>query len=248
MKIGIITAMPEETQAVVRVIVGAKKTLIGTLTVRQGVLAGHDVVIVEAGMGFDNAAAAAEKLVRVADPEMIISVGYCGGVSAGLQVGDIVVATGLTIVSEKELEEVSVEIPAVSRNFVARQAAEGHRVFGGLFASTTTIMPKSTLAALLSPKAPFPVVEMESAAIAIIAVENGIPFSAVRAVSDPFDEELGFSLDEFCDGQMRIRIPKVLLTIACKPRIIPQLIRLARNSRVAGASLSRAMERFLAMV
>jgi adenosylhomocysteine nucleosidase len=89
---------------------------------------------------------------------------------------------------------------------------------------------------------------MESAAIAIVAVENGIPFCGIRAVSDPFDEELGFSLDEFCDQRMRIRIPRVLLTIARKPRIIPQLIRLARNSRVAGASLSQAVERFLSVL
>jgi adenosylhomocysteine nucleosidase len=107
-------------------------------------------------------------------------------------------------------------------------------------------MLKSRLAARLPSAAPYPVVEMESAAIAIIAVENGIPFCGIRAVSDPFDEELGFSLDEFCDKKMRIRIPKVLLAIARKPRIIPQLFRLSRNSRVAAESLSQAVGRFLA--
>lgn len=248
MKIGIITAMPEETQSVIRAIAGARKAQIGGLAVRHGSLAGHEIVIVEAGMGFNNAATAADKLVHAFRPDMIISVGFCGGVSAELHVGDIVVATGLIIVSEKECEAVPVEITAASRNFVVRQTAEGHRVFGGLFASTPVIMRKSRLAVLLSADAPYPVVEMESAAIAIIAVENGIPFAGIRSVSDAFDEELGFSLDEFCDKRMRIRIPKVLLTIARKPRIIPQLIRLARNSRIAGASLSQAVERFLAVM
>jgi adenosylhomocysteine nucleosidase len=109
-------------------------------------------------------------------------------------------------------------------------------------------MRKSRLAALLPADAPFPVVEMESAAVAQLAGENGIPFVGMRTVSDPFDEELGFSLAEFCDDRMRIRIPKVLLTVARRPRIIPQLIRLARNSRVAAASLSQAVELFLAVV
>lgn len=248
MKIGIITAMPEETQSVVRALAGAKKALIGRLAVQQGNLAGHDVVIVEAGMGFDNAARTAEKLIQQVGPDMIISAGFCGGVSAELLVGDIVVATGLTIVSEKNLDHVPVEIPAYCKNFVVRQAAEGRRVFAGLFASTAAIMQKTQVAALLPADAPFPVVEMESAAIAIVAVENGIPFCGIRAVSDPFDEELGFSLDEFCDDRMRIRILKVLLTVARKPRIIPQLIRLARNSRVAAATLSQAVERFLAVL
>jgi adenosylhomocysteine nucleosidase len=240
--------MPEETQAVVRAIGGAKKELIGGIAVQQGSLAGHDVVIAEAGMGFANAARTAEKLVHAVRPDMIVSAGFCGGVSVELLVGDIVVATELTIVSEKNLDHVPVEIPAFCKNFVVRQAAEGHRVFGGLFASTPNIMQKSQVAALLPVDAPFPVVEMESAAIAIVAVENNITFTGIRAVSDPFDEELGFSLDEFCDERMRIRIPKVLLTICRKPRIIPQLIRLARNSRVAGASLSQAVERFLSVV
>lgn len=245
MKIGIITAMPEETKSVVRSVSGAKHELIGKLTVRHGSLAGHEIVIVEAGMGFDNAATAADKLILAARPDMIISAGLCGGISAELQVGDIVVATGLTIVSKDLREDVPVEIPAACRNFVVRQAAEGRRVFGGLFASTPVIMQKSRLSALLPPDAPYPVVEMESAAIAIVAVEYGIPFAGIRAVSDPLDEELGFSLEEFCDDRMRIRIPKVLLTIARKPRIIPQLIRLAGNSRIAGASLAQTLERFL---
>jgi adenosylhomocysteine nucleosidase len=248
MKIGIITAMPEETLAVVRAIGGASKVQIGKLAVQQGQLAGHEIVLVEAGMGFINAARMAERLVHNVDPEMIISLGFCGGIATELRVGDIVVATGLTIVSEKKLDRVPVEFPAICKNFVVRQAAEGQRVFGGLFASTAVIMQKSQVATLLPFDAPFPVVEMESAAIAIVAVENGIPFCGIRSVSDPLDEELGFSLDEFCDQQMRIRIPRVLLTIVRKPRIIPQLIRLTRNSRVAGASLSQAIEHFLAIV
>lgn len=248
MKIGIITAMPEETLSVSMAIGAVKKTRSDSLAVWQGALAGHEIVIVEAGMGFKNASTAAEKLVQEVHPDMIISAGYCGGISMELQVGDIAVATGLTIVSDNSTKTVPVEFPAATRDFVARQAAAGHRVFGSLFASTETIMQKSRLAALLEADAPFPVVEMESAAIAMVALENGIPFCGIRAVSDPFDEELGFSLAEFCDDRMRIRIPKVLLTIARKPRIIPQLIRLARNSRVAGASLKHAMVRFLVAV
>lgn len=248
MKIGIITAMPEETQAVVRALGGTKKKLAGRLSVQQGRLAGHEIVIVEAGMGFYNAATAAENLVREARPDMIISAGFCGGIKAGLLVGDAVLATGLLKVSEERLQEVPVTIAAAGREFAARQAAEGTRVFGGLFATTATIMQKSRLAALLPPDVPFPVVEMESSAIAVVAAENGIPFVGLRTVSDPFDEELGFSLDEFCDDRMRIRIPRVLLTIVRKPRIIPQLIRLARNSRIAAASLRQAVERLLTVV
>ena len=248
MKIGIITAMPGETRAITRALPHTQKMRMGGLAVQQAQVSGHELTIVEAGMGFDNATAAARQLIGELRPDLMISAGFCGGISAELQVGDAVVAIGVTIVSEGGLQEVPVTISPVSRVFVSRQGDEGSRVFAGLFATTPAIMQKTQLAALLPTDAPYPVVEMESAAIALLAGENGIPFVGLRTVSDPVDEELGFALYEFCDKRMRIRIPRVLLTVARKPRIIPQLIRLAGNSRVAAASLSQTFKRFLAVM
>jgi len=248
MKIGIITAMPEETGAIVRALKQTQKMQMGGLAVQRAQVFGHEIFITEAGMGFANATLAARQLISELHPDLMVSAGFCGGISAELQVGDAVVATALMIVSESGLKEVPVTIAESSGVFVTRQAAEGCRVFAGLFASTATIMQKTSLAALLPPHSPSPVVEMESAAVAMLAGENKIPFVGLRTVSDPFDEELGFALDEFCDDRMRIRIPKVFMTVARKPCIIPQLIRLARNSRVAAASLSQAVERFLAIM
>jgi adenosylhomocysteine nucleosidase len=248
MKIGIITAMPEETRAIVRALKQTRIKRVDGRRVHHAQFSGHEILIAEAGMGFTNATTAARRLICEPRPDLVISAGFCGGISGELQVGDAVVATGLTIVSENGLEEVPVTIAEISRVFVSRLADQGHRVYAGLFASTTAIMPKSRLAALLPPDAPYPVVEMESAAIAMVAAENGIHFVGLRTVSDPSDEELGFTLDEFCDQRMRIRIPRVLLTVVRKPRIIPQLIRLARNSRVAAASLSQAVERLLSVM
>jgi adenosylhomocysteine nucleosidase len=248
MKIGIITAMSEETQAIVRALQHAQKIRTGGRTMYQAQLCGHEIIVAEAGMGFANATEGARRFMGELRPDLVISAGFCGGISAELQVGDAVVTSGLTVVSEGGLKEVPATIPSICRDFVSRQGDEGQRVFSGLFVSTTAIMQKDRLAALLPANTPNPVVEMESAAIALVAAENSIPFIGLRTVSDPFDEELGFSLDEFCDQRMRIRIPKVLLTVARKPRIIPQLFRLARNSRDAAASLSQSMEQLLSVL
>jgi adenosylhomocysteine nucleosidase len=248
MKISIITAMPAETEAVVRALKQRQKIHAGITAAQRAHFSEHELTITEAGMGFSNATETARRIIAELRPDLIVSAGLCGGIAEELRVGDAVVSTGLMIVSDNSFQDVSVTIPTVSRDFVSRQAGEGRRVFGGLFATTSAIRQKSRLATLLPPGAPYPVVDMESAAIALLAGENGIPFIGLRTVSDPFDEELGFSLDEFCDGRMRIRIPKVLLTIARKPQVIPQLIRLARNSRVAAASLSLNFERLLSVM
>jgi adenosylhomocysteine nucleosidase len=140
-------------------------------------------------------------------------------------------------------------LSSIGQTFVARQAAIGKRVVGGVFVSTSTLTSKRRLAGMLSGQYPNPVVEMESGAIAIIAAENNIPLLAIRAVSDSAAEELGFSLDEFYDPDMRrIRPHKVLLTALRKPRIIPQLVRLTFSSRRAAESITAAFSRLFLLL
>ena len=88
---------------------------------------------------------------------------------------------------------------------------------------------------------------METWAIAQIAAREEIPLLAIRAISDAAEEELGFSISEFTDNEMNIRICKILGTIARKPWIIPQLIRLAGNSRIAGRNLAVVIKELLVM-
>lgn len=247
MEIAIITAMPEEFRAAEACLGTGKAMRLGRLRAKKFQLRMHDVLLVESGMGFDNAARAAGTIISEAAPDLLISAGFCGGIAAELRVGDVVVAKKMVVVSENGIEDLPVETPAAGLNLVARQAAGGERIFGGTFAGTAVITSKTKLSGLLSGY-PCPVAEMESAAIALIAAENRIPLIAIRSVSDPADEELGFSLDEFCDSSLRIRPGRVLLTILRKPRIIPQLVRLAGNSRVAARSLTSALEKLLPLL
>lgn len=244
MKIGIITAMPEEYRAVAAGLGAVTAISLGNLRAGRSISAGYEFLVVESGMGFDNAARAAEALISDDCPDLLISTGFCGGIDPELQAGDVVVAERIIIANAEGFEEIPVLFSVIGQNFVARQAGEGERTVGGGFVSTPVITSKARLAAMLSGSCQNQVVEMESGAVANIAAENNIPLLAIRAVSDIAEEELGFSLDEFCDpGLRRIRISKVLLTILRKPHIIPQLLRLSRSSRRAAESLTAALSR-----
>lgn len=247
MQIAIITAMPEEFRAAESCLGAGTSLRLGCLKAKKFQFRTHDILLVESGMGFDNAARAAVEIIREAAPDLLISAGFCGGIAEELRVGDVVVAKRMVIVSETDIEELPIETPAAALNFVTHQTAIGARIFGGTFAGTSVITAKAKLAVMLSDYH-CPVVEMESAAIALIAAENKIPLIAIRSVSDPAEEELGFSLDEFCDSRLRISPLRVLLTILRKPRIIPQLVRLAGNSRIAAKSLTAAMEQLLPLL
>ena len=249
MKIGIITAMPEEFRAVANGLGAATAMQFGMFRTGRFSSAGHEFLLVESGVGFDNAARAAEMLIRDGHPDLLVSAGFCGGIAPELQAGDVVVAKNIIIANETGFEEIPVLFSSIGQIFVARQEAIGKRIVGGAFVSTPAIMSKRRLAGMLSGQYPNPVVEMESGAIAIIAAENNIPLLAIRAVSDSASEELGFSLDEFCDPDMRrIRPYKVLLTALRKPRIIPQLVRLSCSSRRAAESITATFSRLFPLL
>ena len=247
MKIAVITAMSEEFRAVAACFTAGGVTAAGAPETVRYQVGAHQFVVVESGVGFDNAARAVEKLIHDERPDLLISTGFCGGVAPELQTGDVVVAKKIIVAGEGGFEEIPAGLSPVGLNFVALEAADGKRTVGGTFVSTAAITSKALLAAMLPDCYPTPVVEMESGAIAIIAAEQGIPLLAIRAVSDAADEELGFSLDEFCDADMRRILPyKVLLTVLRKPRIIPQLVRLSRSSRRAAENLTAALSRLFA--
>jgi adenosylhomocysteine nucleosidase len=249
MKIGIITAMPEEFRAV-KISLGTTSALqSGVSGIEHFSAGGHEFLLVQSGMSFTNAAGAAEMLIHNEHPNLLISTGFCGAIMPDLQVGDVVVAEQIVIAGARGLEEVPVQLSGIGKTFAARQAIEGNRVFGGTFVSTPVIMSKKSLATLMAEHFTNLVVEMESAAVAIVAAENNIPLLAIRAVSDAAAEELQFSLNEFCAADMRrILMHKILLTILKKPRIISQLFRLSRSSRTAAESLTAAFTRLFPLL
>lgn len=235
MKIGIITAMPEEAQAILKNAEGLQKSKHGERSVFQCRIAGHDVTLVEAGMGMLNAGWAATALA-VQAPELIISAGFGGGVLPGLKVGDVIVAEQILHWTGTDFELVKAWMYAPENISLPVR---------GCFITSDGILNKRALTELLPGSINRPVVEMESAAVARVAAEYNIPFLGLRAISDPWDEELGFNISDFCDAKMRIHPLKVLTTIMRSPRITPQLVRLARTSRIAAKNLSTAMKQLL---
>ncbi len=166
MNIGIITAMPEEFRAVADCLGEATAVQLGACRAVRFTSAGHEFLLVESGVGIDNAARAAEMLICDGPPDLLISTGFCGGVAPELRAGDVVVAKHIVIAKEGGFDEIPVLLSSIGRTFVERQAAGGERVVDGTFVTTAAITSKRDLAGLLPGHYPGPVVEMESGAIA----------------------------------------------------------------------------------
>jgi adenosylhomocysteine nucleosidase len=91
MTIGILCAIPEETQALGAAWQVHESTRIGDATFYHGQLAGRDVVLVECGIGKVNAAFAATILCEVFKCRKLVFSGIAGGLDPALHVGDVVI-------------------------------------------------------------------------------------------------------------------------------------------------------------
>jgi adenosylhomocysteine nucleosidase len=243
--IGLVAAMNEEIQPLLRHSGKYTRENVAGFNLYLFTIQGRNAALIESGIGAARAADATGILINAAAPGIIINFGFAGAVLAGPTVGDVVIANRLLFFKERLFIEQTGLSPDLSAELASllEKSCSGRdfRIHRGTFVTTGEIVAKRRLAGLLPAGIINPVVEMETTAVARIAARADIPLVAIRGVSDGADEELGFSIEEFTDREMNIRAWKVLRTVAVKPRIIPQLFRLARNSKKAGENLAIAL-------
>lgn len=243
--IGLIAAMPEEIRPLLRRIGPVTREKLGAFKSYRFSGNTREIRLIESGMGPEKSAAATRTLIAAVHPELVVNFGFCGAVTPGLAVGDIVVAERILLNRDRLFSEqpglATAKSDEIAEFLAGILREETFRVSRGTFITAAQIKSKREMAALLPAGTTNPVLEMESAAVALVAAREKVPITALRAVSDGAEEELGFSIEEFADREMNIRLGKVILTVARKPWIMPQLLRLAKNSRRAGESLALAV-------
>lgn len=91
--VGVITILPQETQAVKRVL-GLRRQPIGDLGFYTGTVEGSSVVATMAlSQGQRSATAAYQNLVQYYDPEIVVLTGIGGGFHKNISIGDVLIAT-----------------------------------------------------------------------------------------------------------------------------------------------------------
>ncbi len=87
-------------------------------------------------------------------------------------------------------------------------------------------------------------VDMEAAAIARLAQMRGIPFYAIKGISDSLDAKLP-DFNRFIDEQGRFHTAKFALSSLLRPSYWPSLVRIGENSRKASQSIAETLQAFL---
>lgn len=189
---------------------------------RYGIWNGRAVTAIANGAGWQRAYDAVRAAAAVSSLEAVCSIGFCGALDTALRVGDVVHVT-----------EVRTPNGPVSQTAGGKQLL----VCESVDHIVTTADEKRTLR-----NAGASVVEMEAAGVARAALELGIPFHCVRAVSDLADESFvnDFGAALLPDG--RFSVARLIWGAMGNPVArFAELIRLGRRTALASRNLGEAL-------
>jgi adenosylhomocysteine nucleosidase len=237
MRIALLAAMPGEYRPLLRQLVALRK-LSSDLPPRwSGRILDKDILVVETGIGMRHAAEAVRCMVARYPLDLVLSVGFAGGLSPDLQVGQLLWSRELAVFDEmgKSIE--------LKYRCAAAPAFEDYAASRGIrparFVSVEHLQPKTLLAAITGDTTS--IVEMESGAVAEVAHRHGIPFLGLRSISDTATEDVDLDLDGMVDRRGRVSVPRATWAVLRRPALVPSYRRWAADSRIAGDALTHAL-------
>ena len=203
MTTAIVSAMHEELAAVLALMPDEQVQLAAGREFWVGHLHGQPVVAVLSRIGKVAAATTATVLIERFGVSRIVFTGVAGGLAPGVEVGDIVVADSFLqhdLDASPIFPKYQVPLYGVDR-FAADAGLSGQlaqaaqlalpavRLHRGLVVSGDRFVSTTAESAALQAALPHALaVEMEGAAIAQVCHDYGVPFAAVRTVSDRADD------------------------------------------------------------
>jgi len=211
--IALIAAVPQETELLRRFLSPCEVRSCGRRDLYRGTICGQSAILLHSGVGKANAAAAATTLIEAGRPSLVISIG-CGGAypASGLAVGDLAVASEEIYGDEGVLapggflDMQDLGFPLLQRNGLrlfnrypvsdpllakARAvlepfaAAAGRRLAVGPFVTVSTGSGTDAGARELARRTGGICENMEGAALAQVCALHGLPFLAIRGISNP---------------------------------------------------------------
>ncbi len=161
-------------------------------------------------------------LLTVVDPESIrgvISFGVAGGLDPSLRSGDVVVATEVLAGDTRWAAGLS-----LSDDLIEKLTSGRRRVVRGSLAGAEEVVTGSSCKAALHSETGAAAVDMESHIAAAYAAEAGLPFAALRVISDPAHRALPALARAAIKPNGQIDLVTVLRGIVRNPATVRALV------------------------
>jgi adenosylhomocysteine nucleosidase len=218
-KIGIVAAMEREVWPLVKHWTVTDQEFNG---IQFKFFENDRAVLVCGGIGVEAARRASEALIQLYHPTAVESVGFAGALDPALKVGTVL---------------------GVKRVIDAKDGSRKDAPIGYWTLLTVSqisgVAEKAKLAAAYGAHA----VDMEAAAVGHAAEASGLPFRALKVISDGYDFAMP-CLQEFVDAKGNFRSTEFLVFAAFRPWLWARVFRLAKNSAKARTALCGWLEQY----
>jgi len=161
-------------------------------------------------------------LLTTLDPTSVrgvISFGVAGGLDPSLKSGDIVVATEVMAGDTRWLAGLSLTEAQIASIALGRR-----RVVRGLLAGVEELVAASACKAALHSETGAAAVDMESHIAAAYAAEAGIPFAALRVISDPAHRALPVVARKAIKPNGDLDLVQIMGSVMRNPRSLRALV------------------------
>jgi adenosylhomocysteine nucleosidase len=149
---------------------------------RAGKLHGREVVIVESGVGQKAAARATAEAIKFYQPRWVVSAGFAGGLTDELRRGHIVMADEIASAAGDRL--------AIGLKLDRESLAATKGLHVGRLLTVDALLREPAERRGLAQEHGAIAADMETFAVARVCHTSGVPFLAVRIISDAVDDEL----------------------------------------------------------
>jgi adenosylhomocysteine nucleosidase len=181
-------------------------------------------VAVCSGIGYEAGRRAAQAAVVTYSPELLISAGVAGALVPDLHVGETIFPSIVIDARDSGRHETAIQSTRLADSPLARTLLVSSPVIAGA-------EQKRKLGAAYGAHA----VDMEGAAVAHTAQIHGLPFLAIKSISDELDFELPEMATFIQVG--KFQTARFAVHVAFRPWLWLRVARLARNTRLAAENL-----------
>jgi adenosylhomocysteine nucleosidase len=178
-----------------------------------------------AGAGLEAATRAFAGIEDGGPIDLVISIGWAGALTSELSTGGAHNCAG--VIDARTGERFNCDAGA-----------------GRLWLATSPRVADEPEKRRLASTYPASLVDMEAAAVARLAAMRGIPFYAIKGVSDSLDAKLP-DFNRFIDQNGQFQNAKLVLFALLRPWIWPALVRMGENSRKASQSIAERLNELL---
>lgn len=230
--VGVVFALGIESGGLVDLLDSVLKTPSPQATFRQGGYRGRNVLLVETGVGRENAARGTELLIAAHQPPWVISAGFAGALSPQLKRGDLLLVN--------QVVDAAGESMSIDVRMSPEELGRSPGLHLGRLVTLDKVVRLPEEKRALAERHDALAVDMETLAVAEVCRNHKVRFLAVRVISDAVDEELPDDIERLTRQRTFAgQLGAAAAAIWNRPASVKQMWALKENALVASDRLAK---------